>query len=846
MKRIILLFTFFLGGALSYAQGWPAHYSGVMLQGFYWDSYDVTNWEKLTEQADVLSKYFDLIWVPNSGTTSSYKDNPTSKSNGYDPCFWLEHNSCFGTEEALRKMIDTYKAKGTGIIEDVVINHKNGYQSWANFPNECVVGKNTGKTYTLTWDNTNYTQICKTDEANSNSSSGVAGKIKGAADTGTDFDGYRDLDHTNATCQANVETYLDYLLNELGYAGFRYDMVKGYAPKYTGIYNSSAHPTFSVGEYWDGNYTNVRNWIVGTGYTSAAFDFPLHDQLRTVFNNGNWSALSNKGVVGDPAMSRYAVTFVDNHDTYRDDNNKVTANVLAANAFILAMPGTPCIFYPHWVAYQTELAKMIEARKEAGIDNQSKIISQQEYSGGYVTIVQGSNKNIMVISGYPSGVSTDGYQAVSTGTSENPNYAFYISTNSNHQDTVFVKADKAPYLYAWDVNKVVLNGTWPGTQMSKTCTIGGETYYYEVLNYSTDTYNCLLNTGSTNTQQTADIIGLKGNSYLSYDGGTGLDNITSTLEDKTAEPYVATYANEKCAFFVAPASWTSVDAYAWTGDTQYTSAFPGDACQKVGTTAEGNSVWKWTYSGSLTAAPAQILFDNAATTNAEQTADFGFVNGGYYQADGLALKSVNTEDVKTQVTTRSFTGKYKSTIYLPYDLSEAEVAATGGTFYEFTSAVNGVLYFSPVTTVIAYRPYIFVSDKDGVVSLFEGKRVKNGKLVSVSHDGFTFTGNDTSRSLISDATTTYYCYMASTGSFAQAGTTKGIHINPYKCYFSTPATTTTKAKAIMLDGQVTSIERIGVSEAKDDRTFDINGRSVSSSNLPQGIYIKDHQKVIVK
>lgn len=328
----------------------------------------------------------------------------------------------------------------------------------------------------------------------------------------------------------------------------------------------------------------------------------------------------------------------------------------------------------------------------------------------------------MVISGYPSDVSTDGYQAVSTGTAENPNYAFYISTSSNHQDTLFVKADSAPYLYAWDVNKAVLNGAWPGTQMSKTCTIDGETYYYEPLTYSTDTYNCILNTGSTNTKQTADITGLKGNSYFSYNGETLFEDVASQISNKTAEPFVATYANEKCAFFVAPASWTAVDAYAWTGDTKCTSDFPGDACQKVGFTAEGNIVWKWTYNDAQTSVPENILFNNAATSNAEQTADFDFVNGGYYHTDGLVLKSVNTEDVKTQVTARSFTGKYKSTIYLPYDLSEAEVAATGGTFYEFTSAVNGVLYFSPVTTVTAYRPYIFVSDKGGVVSLFEGKK----------------------------------------------------------------------------------------------------------------------------
>ena len=75
--------------------------------------------------------------------------------------------------------------------------------------------------------------------------------------------------------------------------------------------------------------------------------------MQNVFKNGNWSGLSNKGVVGDPKMSPYVVTFVDNHDTYRNDNC-ITSNVLAANAFILAMPGTPCVFWPHWTAYKDD------------------------------------------------------------------------------------------------------------------------------------------------------------------------------------------------------------------------------------------------------------------------------------------------------------------------------------------------------------------------------------------------------------------------------------------------------------------------------------------------------------
>ena len=262
--------------------GWPADYPGVMLQGFWWDSYNETTWVKLTEAAPELSQYFDLIWVPNSGTVTSDPNAATQGSSmGYDPCFWLSHNSCFGTEAELRSMINTYKQKGVGIIEDVVINHKKGRTSWLDFPDEEVtVG---GKTYKIDWKGHPEDYITCNDDCNSQ---GYA--THGGYDTGDDFPGFRDLDHTSSVTRDNIKVYLDFLLNELGYAGFRYDLVKGYSAGYIQTYNNSAMPQFSVGEYWD-NQTNIQNWIMGTGNTSAAFDFPLKYKLNeAISGGGNW------------------------------------------------------------------------------------------------------------------------------------------------------------------------------------------------------------------------------------------------------------------------------------------------------------------------------------------------------------------------------------------------------------------------------------------------------------------------------------------------------------------------------------------------------------------------------
>ena len=101
------------------AQGWPSNYGGVMLQGFYWDSYGPTKWTRLTAQADELAQYFDLVWIPQSARAKN------STSMGYDPLYWFtNYNSSFGTEAELRQMITTFKQVGIGTIGDVVINHR--------------------------------------------------------------------------------------------------------------------------------------------------------------------------------------------------------------------------------------------------------------------------------------------------------------------------------------------------------------------------------------------------------------------------------------------------------------------------------------------------------------------------------------------------------------------------------------------------------------------------------------------------------------------------------------------------------------------------------------------------
>ena len=121
MKRLFTSLLITLTTLTTMAQGWPAEYEGVMLQGFYWDSFDQSKWTTLEKQADELSQYFTLVWLPQSG-------NCGGTSMGYDDLYWFPGNghydSSFGTEAELRSLIKTFKARDIGSIADIVINHR--------------------------------------------------------------------------------------------------------------------------------------------------------------------------------------------------------------------------------------------------------------------------------------------------------------------------------------------------------------------------------------------------------------------------------------------------------------------------------------------------------------------------------------------------------------------------------------------------------------------------------------------------------------------------------------------------------------------------------------------------
>lgn len=507
----------------------------MMLQGFYWDSFTDSKWTKLEKQADDLATYFDLIWIPQSGECAG------GNQMGYMPLYYFRHNSSFGTENELRHMIQTFREKGLGTIADVVVNHRDYYNGViVNFPKETY----NGVTYQMT-----STDICRNDDGGSTltwaNNNGYS--LSANNDTGEDWSGARDLDHKSDNVNKCVKAYLNFLLNDLGYVGFRYDMVKGYSGSFTADYNRASQPTFSVGECWDGS-TTIKNWINSTKSggvpTSAAFDFQFRYRVRDAINDNNWTRLtaSNQSVTGQPLVfdkdyRQWAVTFVENHDTERRANaaqDPIKSDTLAANAYLLAMPGTPCVFFKHWIAKRYDLKYMIAARKLAGITNQSDymiLTSRQFYHAVRTNGTAGSL--ICVVGKTPTAYSApSGFTQILSGTG----YCYYLSDDllpqwqqieeriqqeyakeqeeqqsfTPHTATIYVRDElgwSRMNYYIWDSNNnTQLNGGWPGKQITATREVNGQTWYYQTFDIPTAGYyvNVVFSTG-TGSPQTVDV-----------------------------------------------------------------------------------------------------------------------------------------------------------------------------------------------------------------------------------------------------------------------------------------------------------------------------------------------------
>jgi alpha-amylase len=320
---------------------------GVMLQAFYWDcpkeeSCEHQWWVELKKRIPALQKAgFTALWLPPVNKAASWK------SMGYDPYDYYDLGdfnqkggtpTWFGTKAELLDLIQTVHNIGMQIYADLVINHNSGGDAQERNP---IDGK-------IRWTKFNPASKKFPRELECFHPSRYE---QWDEDT---FEGMPDLCHHNPYVYTQLIEYAIWMLETIGFDGFRYDMVKGYgfwiihAIQELHARNDYTFKLFGVGEDWD-KERSIEDWLDQANAWSdnpvSAFDFPLRDLLRDLCDNSGFSLRNleqNQGTLlyDQPTQT---VTFVENHDTALSD--PIINDKMLAYAFVLTHEGYPCVFW---------------------------------------------------------------------------------------------------------------------------------------------------------------------------------------------------------------------------------------------------------------------------------------------------------------------------------------------------------------------------------------------------------------------------------------------------------------------------------------------------------------------
>ncbi len=360
---------------------------GVLLQAFYWncpsqENQDGTWWNFVAGKIPELQQAgITALWLPPACKAA----NLGGPSMGYDPYDYFDLGDInqkgrvktwFGNQSELTALIAGAHAANIQVYADLVIDHNSGGDAeeqnpldgqtrWTKF------NPSSGK-FLRDW-TFFHPSFYETFE-------------------GEAFGDMPHLCHRNPHVYEAMIDLARWLIEAIGYDGFRCDFVKGYGPwmvkaiaelRYLNKAAQGFYP-FVVGECWD-NARTIDDWLTAINTFMdnpvSAFDFPLHYRLKELCDTYGFSltTLAQPGTVNQDYPLR-AVTFVDNHDTIRDDGNAILHDKLMAYSFILTHEGYPSVFWMDW--YNSGLAMAGSPNGIAAL-----VAAHEKYAGGATQVL---------------------------------------------------------------------------------------------------------------------------------------------------------------------------------------------------------------------------------------------------------------------------------------------------------------------------------------------------------------------------------------------------------------------------------------------------------------------------
>ena len=632
-----LLASFVLGMSLIPSVSFSQEYlDDIMFQSFGWDEHTQTRvrnagglYKFYLDKAPTLkANGFDMIWLPPASQSTGGVGYIPTKLYNFSVTSW-------GTEAELKELLAKFNSLGIAPIADIVVNHRGGTTSWTDFTEP------TWGCETIAYDD---------DGGSLHTATYVGCKPAGANDTGEDFSGARDLDHTSKVVQDGVKEYLT-RLKALGFKGWRWDVAKGFSAKYFGEYNKASAPYYSVGEFWDGNTTNLKNWIDGTGNTlsgttakSGAFDFANYYQLSSAVRFNSYGVLNSGGrMPGTAGLIGYddkSVTFVDNHDTFTKPEAILDNNIMKGYAYILTHPGIPCVWAPHYYGgtYRkdgvtrtytdnSEAINKIMAVRKANQINAYSSISISQSNTTYAAYIKKSfsdaNPVIAVKIGSGSWTPTgDGWILNVSGT----DYSVWSKSAINLPPTIKITPISANYL-AGETKAITLEATDDKA---------GVKIYYTTNGVDPTTASALY-TSALNISETTTVKAIAVDS----------DGAKSAI---ATEKYVFASASTFTVYFKKPDTWTNsrVNIHHWNAVPAGLAGSTWPGKQMDG--PDANGLYSFTFENI---AFINIIF-NSGTSGTPQTADINSIsNNNPFMDNCFALSGSAIVDCNTLSTSEN-------------------------------------------------------------------------------------------------------------------------------------------------------------------------------------------------